>query len=162
MKTPQRREFLKHVGGRALIGAILPAVPAVDAVARADEKPARKRIAIGQIGVGHAHANKLSVYRKSADYQVVGIVEPDAELRKRAETQDVFRGLPWLTQEQLLGTPGLQAVLVETRVSDLLATAEACVAAGKHIHLDKPAGESLPQFRATRCQTTHSPRSRRH
>ena len=26
-------------------------------------------------------------------------------------------------------------------------TAEACVAAGKHVHLDKPAGESLPQFR---------------
>src|SRR5262249_18748166 len=55
-------------------------------------------------------------------------------------------GLPWLTQEKLLETPGLQAVLVETRVGDLLRTAEACVAAGKHIHLDKPAGESLPQF----------------
>lgn len=26
-------------------------------------------------------------------------------------------------------------------------TAEACVAAGKHVHIDKPAGESLPQFR---------------
>ena len=51
-----------------------------------------------------------------------------------------------MTQEQLLNSPGLQAVLVETRVRDLLPTAETCVAAGKHVHLDKPAGESLPQF----------------
>ena len=37
-------------------------------------------------------------------------------------------------------------MLVETRVRDSLSAAEACVAAGKHIHLDKPAGQSLPQF----------------
>ena len=43
--------------------------------------------------------------------------------------------------------PGLELVLVETRVRDLLDAAEASVAAGKHIHLDKPAGSSLPQFR---------------
>jgi predicted dehydrogenase len=36
---------------------------------------------------------------------------------------------------------------VETRVEDLLDTAEACVAAGKHVHIDKPAGTSLPQFK---------------
>jgi len=78
---------------------------------------------------------------------VIGIVEPDMELRKRAELQPAFQGLPWLTQEQLLNTAGLQAVLVETRVRELLATADACIAAGKHVHLDKPAGESLPHYR---------------
>jgi predicted dehydrogenase len=52
-----------------------------------------------------------------------------------------------MTRAQLLATPGLQAVLVETRVADLLANAEACVAAGKHVHIDKPAGESLPRFK---------------
>jgi predicted dehydrogenase len=40
----------------------------------------------------------------------------------------------------------LKAVLVETRVRDLLDTAESSIAAGKHVHLDKPAGVSLPQF----------------
>ena len=84
---------------------------------------------------------------QSPDYEVVGIVEPDTQLRQQAEAQAVYRDLPWMTQEQLLHVPGLEAVLVETRVRDLLDTAEACVAAGKHIHLDKPAGESLPQFR---------------
>jgi predicted dehydrogenase len=112
-----------------------------------DAKPAPARIKIGQIGVGHAHASKLAVYRASADYEVVGIVEPDAALRRQAENAPPYRGLKWLTRDQLLDMPDLQAVLVETRVGDLLDNAEACVAAGIHVHIDKPAGESLPQFR---------------
>ncbi len=36
---------------------------------------------------------------------------------------------------------------VETEVKDLLATAARCIAAGKHIPLDKPAGASLPAFK---------------
>jgi predicted dehydrogenase len=139
-----RRKFLQVVGGAALAG---PAMALCKESTTGREPPAPKRIKIGQVGVGHAHAVKLSVYRQSTDYEVVGIAEPDAELRKRAETQPAYRDLPWMTQEQLLDVPGLQAVLVETRVRDLLNTAEACVAAGKHVHLDKPAGESLPQFR---------------
>lgn len=140
MNNRQRREFLKIVGA-GTVGA------ASVGIGGAVAQPARPRIKIGQIGVGHGHAGKLAVFRRSADYEVVGIAEPDAALRQRAEGQEVYRGLPWLTQEQLLGAPGLQAVLVETRVGDLLGTAEACVAAGKHVHLDKPAGASLPQFR---------------
>jgi predicted dehydrogenase len=102
---------------------------------------------VGQIGVGHAHASKLAVYRASPEYEVVGLVEPDPRLRERAMSTDPYRGLPLLTQEQLLNVPGLQAVLVETEVRRLLSTAEACVEAGKHVHIDKPAGESLPHFR---------------
>jgi predicted dehydrogenase len=102
---------------------------------------------IGQIGVGHAHATKLEHYRNSADYDVVGIVEPDKLLRERAAEQAAFRDLKWMTAEQLLNEPNLAAVLVETRVEDLLPTAKLCIDAGKHIHLDKPAGASLPEYR---------------
>jgi predicted dehydrogenase len=107
---------------------------------------ATQPIKYGQIGTGHGHASKTGVYRKSPDFEVVGIVEPDPELRRRAERNSAFQGLAWMSQEQLLNTPGLQVVGVETRVQNLLDTAEACLQAGKHIHLDKPAGESLPQF----------------
>lgn len=106
-----------------------------------------RRIKVGQIGVGHGHANKLAVFRQSPDYEVIGIAESDAQLRAAAQSQDAFRDVPWFTQEQLLNLPGLELVLVETRVPHLLDTAEACLAAGKHVHLDKPAGRSLPQFR---------------
>ena len=136
---------LPHLTRRSFVAG--SALTLAAGISRADESARRPPIKIGQIGVGHAHATKLAVYRQSADYEVVGIVEPDDELRKRAETQPAFQGLPWLTQEQLLNTPGLRAVLVETRVRDLLATAEACIAANKHVHLDKPAGELLPHYR---------------
>lgn len=105
------------------------------------------RIKVGQIGVGHAHASKLAVYRQSEDYEVVGVVEPDDRLRKQAEARPEYQGLPWMSREQLLNVPGLQAVLVETDVSDLLNQAEVCVLAGMYVHLDKPAGESLAQYR---------------
>lgn len=147
MLNQSRRRFLKAVGGSALVGTVAGAIgPERLAALRAEEKPTPKRIKVGQIGVGHAHASKLSVFRESPDYEVVGIVEPDADLQKRAESQAPYRGLPWMTQDQLLNVPDLQLVLVETRVRDLLNAAEACVTAGKHVHLDKPAGSSLPQY----------------
>ena len=137
MKIPSRREILQVIGGTLLLPL---------GVRGKEGKLKKARIKIGQIGVGHAHATKLEVYRASPDYEVVGIVEPNEALRQQAMNDPAFAGVPWMTQEQLLDVSGLQAVLVETEVRNLLKVAEACVAAGKHIHLDKPAGESLPQF----------------
>jgi predicted dehydrogenase len=138
-----RRKLLAAGAASLASGAVTLASPPILAQDASRKPPP---IRIGQIGVGHAHASKLSVYRASADYEVVGIVEPDKSLREKAKTEGAFRDLPWLTQEQLLNAPGVQAILVETQVRDLLDTAEACVSAGKHVHLDKPAGESLPHL----------------
>lgn len=134
---PNRRDVLSMMAGAATWMATAGSSSAAD----------RPRIKVGQIGTGHAHASKLSVYRSSPDYEVVGVVEPDLTLRKQAEASDTYRGLKFLTQEELLATPGLQAVLVETPVRDLLNVAEVSVKAGKHVHIDKPAGASLPQFK---------------
>ncbi len=139
MSDFSRRQFLE-VAGAIGIGA------ALRTSAVAENGAAKPKIKLGQIGVGHAHASKLSVYRASADYEVVGIVEPDEQLRRKQESQAPYKDLPWMTREQLLNVPGLQAVLVETQVRDLLNNAEVCITAGKHVHLDKPAGESLPQY----------------
>jgi len=140
MNTIDRRDFARTCGGAAI-------ALAAGGLARGDDRPRRERIKVGQVGVGHAHATKLAVYRQSPDYEVVGVVEPDPALRKRAEALPAYKDLPWLTREQLLNVPGLRAVLVETRVRDLLDNATACVAAGLHVHVDKPAGESLPRLK---------------
>ncbi|MHC4875330.1 MAG: Gfo/Idh/MocA family protein [Planctomycetota bacterium] len=105
------------------------------------------RIKYGQIGTSHAHANKMGVYRKSDDYEVVGVVEPDDAQWQRVKDRSEYRDLKRMTRDELLNVSGLQVVGVETQVRDLLDNAEICIEAGKHIHLDKPAGESLPQFR---------------
>jgi predicted dehydrogenase len=113
---------------------------------RADATP--KKIKVGQIGTAHAHASgKMATLRKlTDDYEVVGVVEPDAALREAARQQATYRDLPWMTEEELLNTPGLQAVAVETAVRDLVPTAARCITAGMHLHLDKPAGPSMPLF----------------
>lgn len=106
------------------------------------------KIKIGQIGTGHGHAaGAMEAYRKSDDFEVVGIVEPIDRLRNAAQRQAAYKDLPWMSVEQLLNVPGLQAVAIETEPRDLLKYAEMSVDAGKHVHLDKPAGESLLQFR---------------
>ncbi|MBI5683879.1 MAG: Gfo/Idh/MocA family oxidoreductase [Verrucomicrobia bacterium] len=136
MNTLTRRSFL-----RASAAASLSALPILHAA-----QPARIRI--GQIGTGHAHASgKMDAIRHSEEFEVVGIVEPDPQRRAAAEKNKTYAGLTWMTEEQLLNAPSLQAVAVETEVKDLIPTAARCIAAGKHIHLDKPGGESLPAFK---------------
>lgn len=119
------------------------------------------RVKVGQIGTGHAHAaGKMSTLRKLSDeFEVVGIVEPDPARRAQADKNKAYADLPWMTEEELLGTPGLQAVAVETTVADLVPTAARCVAAGMHLHLDKPAGTSLAAFQRVLDEATRQGRT---
>lgn len=135
-----RREFFLQSASVAALAGAAARCPA------ADSKSPRLRV--GQIGVGHSHAaGKMQVLRTSPDWEVVGVVEPNAELRREAERTDTYRGLKWMSEAELLNTPGLRAVAVETEVMQSLDVAERCVAAGMHIHLDKPPGADLVQFR---------------
>lgn len=144
-----RRHFLAATGNAALLAGFN---------ARAAEpSKSTPRIRVGQIGTGHAHADgQMAAMRKSPDFEVVGFVEPDERLRavRALEKNPAYQGVPMMTEEQLLNTPGLKMVAVETEVKDLLAVGARCVKAGMHIHLDKPAGESLPQFKALLDEAT--------
>jgi predicted dehydrogenase len=151
MNTLHRRDLLSS----AAAAGLLLASPRISFAAAED------RIRIGQIGTRHAHAGgKMATLRKFPDlYEVVGVVEPDAEQRKRVADSATYRGVAWMTEETLLAIPGLQAVAVETEVRQLVPTAARCVDANLHVHLDKPAGESLSDFQsllddATRRQRT--------
>ena len=135
-----------QISRRQMVAQLTAAAATVSATANATCHGSEP-IKIGQIGIGHAHSTKLSVYRSSPDYQVVGLVESDPELRKQIPSNGAFKDVPLMTEEQLLNVPGLQAVLVETHIEQLLPTAEKCVNAGLHVHIDKPAGDSMPHFR---------------
>lgn len=104
------------------------------------------RVKIGQIGVGHEHASgKIEALRRlSEHYEVIGYVE---EENPGWCSPEAYRGLPRMTEEELLSTPGLQAVAVETNMPELVSTATRCMERGLHMHLDKPGGETLEPFR---------------
>jgi len=89
----------------------------------------------------------MDALRRSEEFEVVGVVEPDPDRRAHASKHLTYENLPWMTEDELLNVDGLQAVAVETAVSELVPTGRRAVAAGMHIHLDKPAGESLPEFK---------------
>ncbi len=136
----RRRDFLQISG--------LACASLVSAPFFVNAQNAKPRIRVGQIGTAHAHASgKMDTMRASADFEVVGIVEPDERRRTALTASKTYGGIPVMTEEELLSAPGLQAIAVETEVKDLVPTAARCIAAGKHIHLDKPAGESLPALR---------------
>ena len=139
MTTINRRDFL-GAAGAAAAGLSLIA----SSGQAADSK--KEKIKIGQIGTGHAHASGVfsQLRQVTDDYEVVGIVENDPKRRK--SLGDSYQGVKLISEKQLLNTKGLQTVVVETEVQDLLPTARRCVEAGMNIHLDKPAGEDLGEY----------------
>lgn len=101
------------------------------------------------LGTGHAHAaGKLRVLQASPEWEVVGVCEPFPEFRERARGNPAYREVRWLSQDDLLGDPTIKMVAIESHVEPNLALAQAAIDAGKHIHLDKPAGTSLSAFEA--------------
>jgi predicted dehydrogenase len=105
------------------------------------------RLKAGILGTGHAHATgKLRVLQQSADWELVGVCEPDPEWRARAERDKAWAGVKWLGEEQLLADPSVRVIAVESEVRQLLALGQKAIDAGKHIHLDKPAGADQQAF----------------
>ncbi|MFA6561890.1 MAG: Gfo/Idh/MocA family oxidoreductase [Verrucomicrobiia bacterium] len=143
--TPfSRRTFLTASG----LAAAAAALPGGLSAAQNAQSAKRPRIKIGQIGTGNQHANKIGTLRRLTDlFEVVGVAEDDPARRAKALKSDCYKGLTWMTSDELLAVPGLQAVAVETEEHAPIPTALRCIRAGKHIHLDKPCGESLPQLR---------------
>jgi len=106
-------------------------------------------IRCGLLGVGHGHTlGKLEALRASDDYEFVGVCEPDAAIQSQWESDERLAGVRWLAQDELLGDNTVSMVAVESNVPRLLPLGRAAIDAGKHIHLDKPAGTSLTEFRS--------------
>jgi predicted dehydrogenase len=142
-----RRQFLHKSSAIVTTAGIGAAALQIPGMARA-AKPGKK-VKIGQIGTGHPHAGgKIKTIKMLADeFELVGIAEPNEQLRKEAMEDSDYQGVKWMTVGQLLNTKGLQAVTVETKTKGLLPTGLKCIDAGMHIHLDKPAGETLSTFK---------------
>ena len=107
----------------------------------------KDRIPCGVLGLEHAHAlDVVEVLKASPDFELVGVCEPEAAVRQRFENARILEGVRWLEQKELLDDERVAMVAVESAVPQLLEYAHGVIDAGKHLHLDKPAGASLPEF----------------
>ncbi len=113
-----------------------------------------RKLRVGQIGILHGHAiGKLeTVLKRNKDFELIGIAAEDDQAKHRllnlSDSSDKYLKLPWMTTDELLRLENLDLVLVETPIDRLLSTALKCIDAGCHVHLDKPAGSSLTEFRS--------------
>jgi predicted dehydrogenase len=100
-------------------------------------------------GTQHSHTSgKLRALKDSPLYEVAAICENDPAAKSRALKDARFQGLPWVSEEQLLNDRSLQLVVVECAVWDALPMGQKVVAADKHLHLEKPPGNTWAPFKA--------------
>lgn len=133
-----RREFITT--SAATMGALT-----MSATSIAQSSPIRCAL----LGLGHGHCiDALQVLQGLEEYEVAGVCEPDEAMRDRYKDRKEIDAAGWLTEEELLNDESVRMVAVESDVPRLLGFGRAAIDAGKHIHLDKPAGTSLPDFKA--------------
>jgi predicted dehydrogenase len=73
--------------------------------------------------------------------------EPDPRARAQKETDPAYRGLRWVSEDQLLDDSSIQLVVAESAVWDAITLGRKVIGAGKHLHLEKPPADEMPPFR---------------
>ena len=151
----KRRNFIKttlSLGSLALMGGEASAEEAAPVEIPEDltgQNPPEgfKKVKIAQIGVRHGHASgKMASLKKLPKYfEIVGIAAESPEDEKAHRNDGVYAGLKWLTQDEILNSPEIEAVCVETEIDQLMPTAARVARAGKPMHVDKPLGQSMEE-----------------
>ncbi len=104
-------------------------------------------IKLGQIGMGHNHANGklLAAKRLPELFDIVGYAEDNVYWLEKRGNMPAYENLKRLSVDEIIAQS--DAILVEPEVWNLTEVAQKCIDAGKHIHLDKPACGSLSEFK---------------
>ena len=122
-----------------------------------------EKIKIIQIGVCHEHAiGKFESLKKLDDvFELIGYVDERSFCKTPCREPNLkrYEGYRSLTLEETFNWPGLQAVAVEVPNNDLVQVAMMCAERGLPMHLDKPAGEDLAQYKKLLdlCQAKNLP-----
>ena len=103
-----------------------------------------------QYGISHDHAaGKARVIRDSDRAELAGVYEPSARVRAELGSDPAYDGVHWFSSKQeMLEDDGIGAVAVEGEIFQNVGFAREAVEHGKHVWLDKPAGDDLEAFRA--------------
>ena len=146
MKDIERRDFLRVAGGAAMTAS------SVSAVAAPVRPPIDRPIRIGIYGTQHGHLHgKLRAMRHSTDYEVAGIYEPVPEAKERLQNNEryanLLKGVSWVTEADLLESDSIDAIVIECRPEEAIPWGNKGIDAGKHLHLEKPPGDTMKPFK---------------
>lgn len=105
------------------------------------------RLRVGQIGIGHNHAEMKMVTAKLLPelFEIVGVAEEDEAWRESRGGLPGYEGIPFMSEDELFAQKP-DIIFVETDVWKLVEKAQKCVERGISIHMDKPAGEDMAAY----------------
>lgn len=118
-----------------------------------------RKVKVALIGMNmYSHSSPIYnlLSKLEAYYEIAGYVLPEGEREAYPHKLRYLEGLPELTMEKVLTDESIEAVLIETDEIHLTKYALLAAKHNKHIHMEKPGGVSLSDFReliATMKQT---------
>ena len=105
---------------------------------------AGERIRIAFIGLNHSHAeDKLKICRNSPDWEFAGAWEPNEKIAEPYRKA----GVPFRDKAAILADKTIPVVAVESEVKPHARYALEALAAGKHLHLEKPPSDNMADMR---------------
>lgn len=135
MPAFSRRHFLRSASGAVLLAS---AATRLAAAAPAND---RRRIRVGFLGISYSHfAAKYKLLSQSPDWDVIGLCEEDAAVRAQGPG-DARR----LEAKQLFAEA--EVVVIESALPDHGRDALRALAAGCHVHVEKPPAHTLATMR---------------
>src|SRR5687768_16005215 len=76
--------YSPNVNRRSFVSGVAGTVVAASADRLSAAEPSRRRVIIGFLGASHSHAlAKVKIVSASSDYELIGIAEESADVRKR-------------------------------------------------------------------------------
>ena len=110
-----------------------------------------KKIKIAQIGTSrNSHGCDIweCLLRNQDVFEIVGYAFPENEKEKFKDKLYLFDGYREMTVEEIINDSEIEAVCVETEEIYLTKYALMVARSGKHLHMEKPGGPDLSEFRA--------------
>ncbi|MGH9632092.1 MAG: Gfo/Idh/MocA family protein, partial [Bryobacteraceae bacterium] len=85
--------------------------------------------------------------KDSPDYQIISMCEPDGAAAARAQSDPLYAGVKWVSEQDLLGDSSINLIVAECRPWQAIEWGRKVIAAGKHLHLEKPPGNEWAPFK---------------
>jgi predicted dehydrogenase len=104
-----------------------------------------QKLVVGQIGVGNFGSFRRARMRESGLFELIAAYDLNAEALRSAEQQDGAR--PCASYDELLSTPGLEAVVISTGAKFHAEQAIAAMRRGLHVFVEKPLCASPQEVR---------------
>lgn len=122
--------------------------PGVAMAAASSARAASGTIRAAVLGTQHGHVRgKLQAMIDSPDYEVVCVCEHDREIQQKQAADALYKGLNWVSESELLSDKSVDLVVVECKPWQAIPWGQKVIAAGKHLHLEKPAGDTYAPFK---------------